>query len=311
MHRIDWDDLRYVLAVAEYGSVAAGARALGVNHTTVLRRINALEAAQAVRLFERLPTGYALTAGGEELLAAARQMGEVVTALERRLAGQDLRLEGSLRATTIDTLMVSVLPTILAAFRAAHPGVQIEISVSNTIANLTKRDADVAIRPTDDPPETLVGRRVAGVAFALYKARSSEFPEGMPLAELPWVAPGDTLAESTVARWMRAMLPAIVPVLRADSLVSLREAVASGSGVAALSCYLGDSDARLVRLRPDPLPARLSLWVLTHADLRCTARIRAFTDFVVDALSRERDLLEGRRPFGRGLRPRGAPPFDT
>lgn len=152
MHRIDWDDLRYVLAVAEHGSVAAGARALGVNHTTVLRRINALEAAQAVRLFERLPTGYALTAGGEELLAAARQMGEVVTALERRLAGQDLRLEGSLRATTIDTLMVSVLPTILAAFRAAHPGVQIEISVSNTIANLTKRDADVAIRPTDDPP---------------------------------------------------------------------------------------------------------------------------------------------------------------
>src|ERR1700730_3425997 len=94
MHRIDWDDLRYVLAVAEYGSVAAGARALGVNHTTVLRPINALEAAPAVRLFERLPTGYALTAGGEELLAAARQMGEVVTALERRLAGQDLRLEG-------------------------------------------------------------------------------------------------------------------------------------------------------------------------------------------------------------------------
>jgi DNA-binding transcriptional LysR family regulator len=120
----------------------------------------------------------------------------------------------------------------------------------------------------------------------------------MPLDELPWVAPDDTLAESTVARWMRAKLPGIDPVLRADSLVSLREAVASGLGAAELSFYLGDSDARLVRLRPDPLPARLSLWVLTHADLRRTARIRAFSDFVVDALSRESDLLEGRRPFG-------------
>jgi DNA-binding transcriptional LysR family regulator len=88
------------------------------------------------------------------------------------------------------------------------------------------------------------------------------------------------------------------------------EAAASGLGVAALSCYLGDSDARLVRLRPDPLPAGLSLWVLTHADLRRTARIRAFSDFLVDALSRERDLLEGRRPFGRGLRLGGGPPFD-
>jgi DNA-binding transcriptional LysR family regulator len=209
MHRIDWDDLRYVLAVAEHGSLAAGARALGVNHTTVLRRINAFESAQAVRLFERLPTGYALTAGGEELLAAARQMGDVVTALERRLAGQDLRLEGNLRATTIDTLMVSVLPTILAAFRAAHPGVQIEISVSNTIANLTRRDADAAIRRTEDPPETLVGRRVAGVAFALYAARDSEFPEGMPLDELPWVAPDDPGSSPCCAptRWCRCARP--------------------------------------------------------------------------------------------------------
>jgi DNA-binding transcriptional LysR family regulator len=299
MHRIDWDDLRYVLAVAEQGSLAGAARALGVNHTTVLRRVNAFEAAQAVRLFERLPTGYALTAGGEELLAAARRVGDLVTALERRLAGQDLRLEGSLRATTTDTLMVSILPAVLAAFQAAQPGIQVEISLSNAVANLTKRDADVAIRPTGDPPETLVGRRVAGLAFALYAARGAGFPGEAPLDALPWVAPDDTLAESSLARWMRATLPGIVPMLRADSLVALREAAAAGLGVAALPCYLGDTDARLVRVRPDPLPLRLSLWVLTHADLRRTARIRAFAEFVADALARERDLFEGRRPLAK------------
>lgn len=110
MHRaIGWEDLQYILAVADNGSLANAARALKVNHTTVLRRINAFEEAHGLRLFERLPTGYTLTAGGEELLAAARAMRDVVTTLERKLAGQDLRIEGSLRLTTTDTLVASVL----------------------------------------------------------------------------------------------------------------------------------------------------------------------------------------------------------
>src|SRR3712207_7391952 len=109
---IDWEDLRYVLAVADASSLASAARGLGVNHTTVLRRVNAFEERLGLRLFDRLPTGYALTAGGEELLAAARRMAETVTELERKLSGQDLRLEGTLRVTTTDTLMASLLPPV-------------------------------------------------------------------------------------------------------------------------------------------------------------------------------------------------------
>jgi DNA-binding transcriptional LysR family regulator len=127
----EWDDLRYVLAVANAGSLAGAARSLGVNHTTVLRRIGAFEKRLGLRLFERLPTGYVLTAGGEELIAEARHIEDRVTNLERKLAGRDLRLSGVIRVTTTDTLLGSILPEILAEFRAAQPGIGIEIAVTN------------------------------------------------------------------------------------------------------------------------------------------------------------------------------------
>jgi DNA-binding transcriptional LysR family regulator len=244
MHsRIDWEDLRYVLAVADAGAVAAAARALGVNHTTVLRRVNAFEERLGLRLFERLPTGYALTAGGEELLAAARAMAGTVAALERRLQGRDLRLEGGLRVSTTDTLMTSpVLPNALAAFRERHPGIVVEVSTPNAVANLTRRDADVAIRPALDPPETLVGRRLCDVAFAPYAAPAYLAASGAgpaALAARRWVAPDDSLAGSSVSRWMRAALPDAEIVLRADSLVSLRQAALSGLGAAILLATSG------------------------------------------------------------------------
>ncbi len=300
---IDWEDLRYVLAVADASSLASAARALGVNHTTVLRRVNAFEERLGLRLFDRLPTGYALTAGGEELLGAARAMAETVTALERRLGGRDLRLEGSLRVATTDTLMVSVLPALLAAFRREHPGITVEVAASNLFANLTKRDADVAIRPAADPPEALVGRRVSGVAFAVYGA-PAYLAERAPVADgrTPdlaahrWVAPDDSLAGSTVARWMRAEVPGAEVALRCDSLVTLRAAAEAGLGLAALPCYLGDASPEALRRVGGPVPEMTtSLWVLTHEDLRRTGRVSAFTEFMAGALGRERDRLEGRR----------------
>ena len=298
-HRhIDWEDLRFVLAVADAASLAGAARALGVNHTTVLRRVNAFEERLGLRLFDRLPSGYALTAGGEEMLAAARAMAETVTALERRLFGQDLRLEGALRVTTTDTLMASVVPPVLARFREAHPGITLEVATQNTMANLTKREADVAIRPVVDPPETLVGRRVAGVAFAVYAApalaATIDRPAAVPaLAGLPWVAPDDSLAGSGVARWMRAALPHVTVAMRADSLVSLAEAAEAGIGATALPCYLADGRPGLARMTP-PIPELgAALWVLTHEDLRRTARVSAFTEFAFGALAARRARLEG------------------
>jgi DNA-binding transcriptional LysR family regulator len=296
-HRLDameWDDLRYVLAVANAGSLAGAARRLGVNHTTVLRRVGAFEKRLGLRLFERLPTGYVLTAGGEELIAAARHIDETVTTLQRRLAGQDLRLSGTIRVTTTDTLMASILPEALAEFRALYPGIQVEIAVSNLMFNLTKRDADVAIRPAEDPPETLIGRRVAKIAFAIYASPQYLMKhKAKDLAGHRWVGPDDSLAGTSVARWMRAELADSEIMLRADSLLALRHAAQAGLGLAALPCYLGDTAPDLVCVhRPIP-EMETALWILTHQDLRHTARIRAFTEFAAGAFARRRPLLEG------------------
>jgi DNA-binding transcriptional LysR family regulator len=289
---MEWDDLRYVLAVADAGSLAGAARALGVNHTTVLRRVGGFEKRLGLRLFERLPTGYVPTAGGEELVATARRVDETVVALERRLSGQDLRLAGPLRVTTTDTLMASLLPEILAEFHAVHPGIRIEVALSNQMLDLSRRDADVAIRPANDPPETLVGRRVGRIAFAVYGSRAYLKRRRRDLAAHHWVAPDDSLAGTSVAAWMRKALPNVTVTLRADSLLGLMRAAQAGLGLAALPCYLGDG-AGLARVQGPVAAMDTSLWILTHNDLRHTARVRAFMEFAAAAFRRRRAQLEG------------------
>jgi len=294
--RIDWDDLRFVLAVADRGSLAGGARALGVNHTTVLRRINAFEEKLGLRLFDRLPTGYVLTAGGEELMAAARRIDDTVAGLERTLAGQDLKLSGTLRVTTTDTLMASLLPEVIAGFRAVHPRIVVEIAVSNAHFTLTRRDADVAVRPAAAVPETLVGRNVGVVAAAVYAAPlylERNPPDGTPDDGHAWLAPDDSLSATAIGRWMRRV-PEERIAARADSLVALRDLALTGLGLTALPCYLGDASPGLQRVA-GPLPeAETALWVLTHEHLRHTARVRAFTDFAASAFGERRALLAGR-----------------
>ncbi|WXA86739.1 LysR family transcriptional regulator [Pendulispora rubella] len=287
-----------MLRVAEKGSLAAGARALGVNHTTALRRVHAFERRLGVRLFERLPQGYVLTAPGEELMRTAQQMDEMATTVERRISGRDLRLTGSVRVTTTDSLAVSIVPGHLAAFRAKHPDVHLELTTSNAVLSLSKRDADVAIRPSGRPPENanLVGRRIAEIAFALYAAPSYLAEHRTrDLTRHLWIAPDDSLAQTAVAEWMASELPHAPVALRADSFVAMRTAAAAGLGVVALPCYLGDLEPRLERMRGPVANLTSELWLLTHEDLRGTARIRAFTEFMGTALTREhRALIQGR-----------------
>jgi DNA-binding transcriptional LysR family regulator len=293
---VDWNDFRYLLAVADAGSLSGGARALGVNHSTVLRRIAAFESELGLRLFERLPSGYVLTPGGEAMTTAARQMAETVSGVERRVLGQDLRLSGAVRVTSTDTLALVVLPRIFARFRAEHPAVQIEVSTSNVAADLTRRDADLAIRATATPPESLVGRKLARIAYALYA--SPAYLEGQParraLAKHVWVAPDDSMASTTVGRFMAKEMPDGVVSFRANSLATLARAAAAGLGVAALPCYLGDSTPELHRVRGPHSDYTVDLWVLTHADLRNTARVRALIEFVSEGLMETKNLLEGR-----------------
>jgi DNA-binding transcriptional LysR family regulator len=293
MRAFDWDDLRFALAVASGGSLAAGGRLLGVDHTTVLRRIAALEKRLGARLFDRLPSGYALTPLGEELVETARGIDERINRLELKLAG----VSGVVRVTTTDTLALSLLPEIFAELKAVHPGIAVEMTTSNLFLNLTRREADVAVRPADDPPPALVGRRIASVGFAVYGRRQAGRSAAMlPLGELarrPLVAPDDSLSATAAAQWIAAALPDADIAARADSFVTMAALAETGLGLAALPCYLGDRSPRLVRMSRPIEAMRTGLWLLTHEQLRRSARIRAFLEFVGAALARRRKAIEG------------------
>lgn len=283
------EDLALVRAIGESGSLSAAARRLGIDHSTAFRRLGVLEARLGVRLFERARDGYAPTPAGDAALSGAATLLDGLADLEHRLAGEDLRPTGLLRLTTTDTLVDLVTP-VLAGFRRAHPGIRLEIIAANAFLTLTRRDADIAIRPALDPPEALFGRRLAGIATAFYATPDlADRPE----AERPWLGPDESLDHLASARWMRRHVGEERVVLRGSSLLVLLAAARAGIGVAPLPCYLADREPGLVRVGGPLTEMESALWLLTHPDLRRTARVRAFLDFAGDRLAALRPELEG------------------
>ena len=165
---LSWDEFRLVKSVAEARSLVGAAGILGVNHSTVFRSLAAVESAVGARLFERSRTGYEPTAAGEEMIALATTMAELVQEFERRVAGRDVRPTGELTVTVPGAVGLHFMPEIVAQFRVQHPGVVVALILSNQMLDLSRRDADVAIRLTNDPPETLVGRRICTGRWAVY-----------------------------------------------------------------------------------------------------------------------------------------------
>jgi DNA-binding transcriptional LysR family regulator len=293
--KLAWDDLRLVLAVFREGTLSGAARRLGVTHSTVFRRLGTIEEHLGVRLFERFRDGYAPTAAGEMAAASAARLEDEVFALERKVSGEDLRPFGLVRIATTDSLGAIVMRH-LAQMRRLHPELRLEIAISNAMANLTRREADIAIRPTRDPPELLVGRRVADIAHAVYGSQaylSGQNPRD--LSNHHWIGVDESLANTVIGRWMRENIDASRIACSVDALPALRDAAEAGLGLAMLPCYLGDVASGLRRAKhKTPANPRSALWLLTHRDLRRTARVRATLDFLAAAFSSERRLLEGK-----------------
>jgi DNA-binding transcriptional LysR family regulator len=287
--KLGWDDLRDVLAIGRAGSLAGAARSLGVNHSTMFRRIGAIEDRLGVRLFDRHRDGYAPTAAGEAVLALAARMDEDVAALETRLAGEDLRPSGTVRFTTTDTMTPWVVP-LCARFGARHPEILVEFVTGSRMLNLSRREADVALRPALAPPDHLHGRRVAAIPFGLFGTEElAADPEGAR-----WVGLEDSLSHLRAYEWLEANVAAERVAFRTASFDAARAAAASGIGLALLPCYMGDVEPKLRRIG-DPVPGLVTdLWLLVHRDLRRTARVRAFADFLFSELTALRPLLEGR-----------------
>lgn len=290
-----WDDLRLVLAVAASGSLSGAGRRLGTSHATVFRRLGKVEQRLGARLFERAKTGYLPTTAGEAVAAAARRIEAEVLQVERRVAGQDLRPSGTLRATTTDTLLFGLLSPIFARFRGTFADISLEVAVANEVFDLSKREADVAVRPSPAPPESLVGRRIGTIAQAVYGAPDLVAALGDPpaLGAAEWIGPDERMLYRPLERWLRAEGLEGRCRYAVDSVFGMLAAARDGAGLAVLPCYLADGDARLARVG-ETIPALATdLWLLTHPDLRKTARVRAFLDFVAAAVAERRDRLRG------------------
>ena len=294
---LSWDDYRLVHEIAEAGGMTGAAAALGINHSTVFRRLGQIEAALGVTLFERHRTGYALTPAGEEMVAVAGRMDAGIAAFTRKLAGQELTPEGELRVTTSDSLLLYLFTPIFAVFRTAYPKVRLDIVVGNQALNLSRRDADVAIRATGAPPGTLVGRRAAHIAWALYGRRADFGAGGDAIAAAvethTWVGLGDSFTGLKVVEAERRLIAPERIAYRLNSVMGLAEAIEAGIGIGHLPCFVGDARPDLMRLGPLMPDYAADLWLLTHPDLRHSPRVRAFMDVVSAEIRRRRAFIEG------------------
>ncbi len=296
-----WDDFRLVRAIAQARSLAGAATALAVNPSTVFRRLGEVEERLGAKLFERHRTGYALTPAGEEMTNLADRFDEQVSAFRLKLAGRSVKPSGDLRVTTSESLLAYLLTPVLAEFRRSSPDVRLDVVVTNQSLNLSKRDADVAIRATDHPPENLVGRRIANLSWAIYAPRPAD---GAPaptldeaLASWPWVALGDNFLQVEAAKFVRERIEPQRIAYKVSSVLGVTEAVESGLGVGPLPCFVADTRPGVVRITDVRSDFDAGLWLLTHPELRHSPRVRVFMDFAAEALGRLRPLIEGARPF--------------
>ena len=288
---LDWDDLRYVLAIfRDRSSTRAGER-LGVSHTTVSRRLRGIEDALGVRLFDQTPQGFVPTAAGQDVAEVAERMEAELMSLEGRVLGADAKLEGKLRVATMDMLFRRYRAAF-SSFVTRYPSVELTVTASNTEVSLTRREADVALRISNTPPEYLVGRKVGRLDFAIYASKQlvERVGPGATLEDYPWLAWDE---RDPSMRWLDAWLAANAPrariAMRLDfNMLVLREAIYGGIGVHFLACFDGDDDPELQRIGPiDPGHSR-DLWLLTLPELRRTHRIRVFMDHMEELIRASR-----------------------
>jgi DNA-binding transcriptional LysR family regulator len=285
----DWDDFRYALAIARSGSLAAAGRALSVDNSTVFRHLNALEERLGAKVFERLPSGYRATEAGERLLDSAERMETEAIAIDRELSGRDTRLHGRLRVTSSETLAFRILTAEIARFRRAHPGIEVELLLDNRALDLSRREADVALRATRPREPDLFGRKLADIFWAVYgratKGSGRSLAKGKdPLAGQAFVSWAETAQGIKAARWLADNIPSDAVVYRSSSILNQLVAAKSGMGLAVLPCYLGDPERELARVT-QPIPELTTeLWLITHQALKDSARVRTFMDLVGEGI---------------------------
>jgi len=288
MHNVNWDDLRFVLAVAEMGTVSAAARNLGVNHATVLRRIMAFEDRNGGPVFERSPQGYTLLPDRVRVIEAAREVENAVHTVDRLMQGGKAPLRGIVRVSSTDTLCSYVLPSLVAALAEQSTELRIDLMSSNSHLDFSRLQADVSVRPAVALADDLRGTIGAHIRFGTYCA---------DVTAQTWLGLSGPLVRSGPAEWMAKNIEPEQIAASSDSFLILREMAAAGMGIAVLPRFVGDTDPRLIRCMTDLPVTDVPIWVASHADLADVPRLRAVRNRICEHLSGMAPALLGEGEF--------------
>jgi DNA-binding transcriptional LysR family regulator len=288
---MDWDDYRYFVAVVERQSVRGAAGLLGVNASTVTRRLDRLEEELGVLLFIRSPRGLTITTEGVEVAQRTEQIADQFRVMASALKGRDQRIAGRIRIAVPDVLASRILLSAFPAFTMRYPDIDLELIPGYQNIDLEAAQADIVIRVTNDPPESMIGRNYGPLALAAYAA--PEFKKkNVNLDAVAWV---DWASESEVARFyeqLRQEFFANVKVaIRCDQIEMQRAAIVAGIGMGVLPCFVGDSDPELVRQTAMPVQPGPELWILTRPASRSVRRIQLFLAFLRDTLVDQADAF--------------------
>lgn len=284
---MNWDDWRYFLALAREGSVSAAGKALNVKHTTVARRITSLESDLGSRLFDRSPSGYALTVAGENLYKHAEQMEQSALAVQRDVVGMDTQLKGLLKLTASYDVMSRLVSPHLGEFARRYPCIDLELLGTTSLVDLSARQADIALRLTAKPPDYLIGREVMPLKHGIYATQAYlEQPRDKHNVIL-WTK------ESQFPEWVQQHFPDANVVARTDDVTIMRDLANQNFGLVRIPCYIGDSEPGLLRLDLELKPSAWGIWVLSHVDLRMTPRIKVCREFLVETLLNQKSLIQG------------------
>lgn len=293
---LDWDDLRFFLTVAKAGSVRAASNELKVSHSTVGRRIEQLEENIGTKLFDRTPDGYQITGAGEDILASAKKMDDEVNNIQRTIVGGDAKLEGPIVVTLPDIAAIHMYMEDFADFQNLYPKISLEIQTSYEVFDLSRREADVAIRMISNkssPPDYLIGRKLAAVHQAAYAHPGYLAGKDLddPKSDLGWLGWNDN--EQMLDMIERSGYPAFPVRGVFPNVLTQLSACQHKMGMALLPCVIGDQDPNLTRVPPGGSFSSFDVWLLSHPDLRDTARIRVFREYITEKTAEKSKELLG------------------
>lgn len=284
MHSSNWDDLRFVVTVAETGSISAAARDMGVNHATVLRRVAAFEASHGGAVFERSAKGYRILPDRLPVIEAAREVGHAISHVARLMEDVQARPGGVVRVASTDTFCLKVLPPLVARLASENSPLRLDFLASNQHLDFTQLQADITVRPTLSLPDALAG--VSPCALRLCAVRRPDAPDR-------WIGPAGPLARSAPGRWQAKAIAPETIVAAADSFLVLHALVRAGVGQAFMPAFLVAPGAGFEPV-PDVPVFDVPIWVASHIDLQDVPRLRAVRGLIADFLSECSAELEGR-----------------